>query len=54
VVPDLGLVVVVLSTSPTDPTTPPEPGTAQASAYVDLVNLECSRFSGHQFRLPVG
>jgi CubicO group peptidase (beta-lactamase class C family) len=38
VVPDLGLVVVVLSDSPTDPNESTEPGTADAGDYMSLVN----------------
>jgi CubicO group peptidase (beta-lactamase class C family) len=38
VVPDLGLVVVVLSASPGDPTIEAEPGTAQARDYMAIVD----------------
>jgi CubicO group peptidase (beta-lactamase class C family) len=38
VVPDLGLVVVVLSTSPSDPRVAAEPGTAQVENYVHMVD----------------
>jgi CubicO group peptidase (beta-lactamase class C family) len=38
VVPDQGLVVVVLSTSPSDPTVAAEPGTAQPENYVHMVD----------------
>jgi CubicO group peptidase (beta-lactamase class C family) len=38
VVPDLGLVVVVQSTSPNDPTVPPEPGVADVDVYLDVVD----------------
>jgi CubicO group peptidase (beta-lactamase class C family) len=38
VVPDLSLVVVVLSTSPSDPRSEAEPGTAQATDYVTIVD----------------
>ena len=38
VVPDLGLVVVVQSTSPDDPTVPPEPGVADVTVYQEVVD----------------
>jgi CubicO group peptidase (beta-lactamase class C family) len=38
VVPALGVVVVVQSTSPDDPTVPPEPGVADVNAYLDVVD----------------
>jgi CubicO group peptidase (beta-lactamase class C family) len=38
VVPDLSLVVVALSASPSDPRTEAEPGTAQGTDYVTLVD----------------
>jgi CubicO group peptidase (beta-lactamase class C family) len=38
VVPDLALVVVIQSKSPSDPTAPLDQGTAQEQAYVSLVN----------------
>jgi CubicO group peptidase (beta-lactamase class C family) len=37
VVPDLGLVVVALSTSPSDPTVGPDPGTADSFTYAEIV-----------------
>lgn len=37
VVPDLGLVVVVQSSAPADPTVAPDPGTADASLYMEGV-----------------